>query len=175
MRRWLKAMCAKSTEPRKHHYISQCWLAGFTENGKKTERFFVTDLVRRKQWTAKPAAVGYKIDLYRASDGADPVRWETKLGEFEQIIAPLFRRFFVEPGLVSPEELYDLQVFAAIQFIRLPAFRPFIEGVAKQNYPDILSSLLRSREHLERVSKRCASSTDLSFEVGWPPFGRNRF
>jgi hypothetical protein len=41
---------AKGPEPRAHHFVPQCWLAGFTETGERNGRLWVTDLKKRKQW-----------------------------------------------------------------------------------------------------------------------------
>src|ERR1035438_8058334 len=64
----------KEPEPRRHHYVPQCWLAGFTDTGEKDGQLWVTDLVRRKQWQASPNNAGHIRDFYRLSDEQlDPV------------------------------------------------------------------------------------------------------
>lgn len=40
-----------ANEARAHHFVPQCWLAGFTDSGQKTGRLWVTDLKRKKQWS----------------------------------------------------------------------------------------------------------------------------
>src|ERR1017187_4944654 len=57
----------KEPEPRRHHYVPQCWLAGFTDTGEKDGQLWVTDLVRRKQWQASPNNAGHIRDFYRLS------------------------------------------------------------------------------------------------------------
>jgi hypothetical protein len=54
-------------EPRAHHFVPQCWLAGFTETGEKDGQLWVTDLHRRKQWLSSPVNSGRRRDFYRTS------------------------------------------------------------------------------------------------------------
>jgi len=157
-------MTSKPNEPRKHHFLPQCWLAGFTPTGDKDERFFVTDILRRKQREDKPVNVGYKKDFYRASDGGDPVRWERTFGEMETIIAPLLKHLFASPRDPNADELYALLVFAAVQFIRVPTFRPFIRRVAEANYRDALSRILKSAKYWRRIANRYGLSDKLTYE-----------
>ena len=64
----------QGAEPRKHHYVPQCWLAGFTETGENDGRLWVTDFSRQRQWPTTPANTGQIRDFYRLSDPApDPV------------------------------------------------------------------------------------------------------
>src|SRR5450755_3787132 len=64
----------QEAEPRRHHYVPQCWLAGFTETGENDGRLWVTDFSRQRQWPATPANAGHIRDFYRLSDPApDPV------------------------------------------------------------------------------------------------------
>ncbi len=103
-------------------------------------------------------------DLYRAENGADPVRWEKTLAKLEDFIAPLLSQLFMNPTCPNRDELYALQTFAAVQFIRVPTFRPFVERVAKENYRDALSSLLRDRKHYNRAMKKHGLSDKVNFD-----------
>jgi hypothetical protein len=50
---------ANEPEPRRHHYVPRCWLAGFTDTGENDARLWVTDLRRRKQWNTSPGNAGF--------------------------------------------------------------------------------------------------------------------
>ena len=41
-------------QPRKHHYVPQFYLAGFTENDSKDGQLFVLDKEQRKTWAKTP-------------------------------------------------------------------------------------------------------------------------
>src|ERR1700722_2699196 len=104
-------------EPRAHHFVPQCWLAGFTETGQKDGRLWVTDLNRRKQWASNPPNAGHRRDFYRISDPRlDPVAVEKALSGIEDLSAPLLRRLDVERRGPTAEELEPLLLFMAIQW-----------------------------------------------------------
>ncbi len=76
-------------EPRAHHYVPQCWLAGFTDSGRKDGRLWVTDLHRRKQWPTSPPNAGHRRDFYRVSSPEhDPVIVEKLYSKIEYGVAP---------------------------------------------------------------------------------------
>ena len=135
----------KSSEPRAHHFAPQCWLAGFTDSGRKDGRLFVTDLRRRKQWPSSPPNAGHQRDFYRISDpAADPVAFERVFSQIEDVIAPIFRNLYDEPREPAVEELDGLLSFAALQYIRVPAFRPVLLKIADSINRSIISGALKS-------------------------------
>src|ERR1700690_533222 len=83
----------QEAEPRRHHYVPRCWLAGFTDTGEKEGRLFVTDLKRQNQWGAVPGTAGFIRDFYRLEGEHvdDPVLAEKSLSQIEDAIAPLLR------------------------------------------------------------------------------------
>jgi hypothetical protein len=130
-------------EPRAHHIVPKCWLAGFTETGENDGRLWVADLKRKKQWPSSPINAGHRRDFYRLSDPElDPVAVEKALSEIEDLIAPLLRSIDVERRGPTPEELEPLLFFMAIQWVRVPAFRPLVLAIADS----INRNSLKSRE-----------------------------
>jgi hypothetical protein len=121
----------QANEPRRHHYVPRCWLAGFTETGDKDGKLWVTNIERRKQWGAVPGTAGYIRDFYRLEDKAasDPVVAEKGISKIEDEVAPTLRIVDREMRAPDVEELDTLQYFIAVQWVRVPAFRPFILGV----------------------------------------------
>ncbi|SRR5258708_6215036 len=88
----------KRSEPRAHHFVPQCWLAGFTETGQKTGRFWVTDLKNLKQWPSNPRNAGHKRDFYRIADPqVDPVTFEKAFSKIEGFVAPILKRLYEQP------------------------------------------------------------------------------
>src|SRR5271169_5932440 len=81
-------MAEKESEPRAHHFVPACWLAGFTETGDKDGDLWVTDLGRRKQWQTNPRKAGRIRDFYRVDDPeVDPLAVETALSKIEDSVA----------------------------------------------------------------------------------------
>jgi hypothetical protein len=120
-----KTSTSKPSEPRAHHFVPQCWLAGFTESGEKKGNLWVSDLRRAKQWPTKPANAGHSRDFYRLSDPRlDPLVVETTFSKIETDIAPLLRTIDQELRKPTKDELEILVWFIAIQWVRVPSFRP---------------------------------------------------
>ena len=95
--------------PRAHHFVPQCWLAGFTDTGDKSGRLWVTDLRRRKQWQSNPANAGHRRDFYRVADPrVDPLYFENAFGEIENSIAPVLRTLYQEQRPPDPQEIEGL-------------------------------------------------------------------
>jgi hypothetical protein len=131
--------------PRAHHFTPQCWLAGFTEGGDKDGRLWVTDLKRRKQWVSNPRNAGHRRDFYRVSDPlCDPVAFEKAFGKIETAIAPLLKTLDQEQRAPRRHELESLLTFMAIQWMRVPAFRPTILRIADSIYRSWFSQALSS-------------------------------
>src|ERR1039458_9071535 len=119
----------QEAEPRRHHYVPQCWLAGFTETGENDGRVWVTDYYRQRQWPTTPENAGHIRDFYRLADPApDPVVVERFFADLEGIAAPVLRSIDRERRGPSDDELDLLLQFMAYQWVRVPSFRPLALG-----------------------------------------------
>jgi hypothetical protein len=140
----------KSGQPRAHHFAPQCWLAGFTQNGRKDGLLFVTDLKRQKQWSSTPPNVGHRRDFYRVSDEQmDPVAFEKVFSRIEDFIAPTLRTLYECPQFPTPEQLGKLLYFAATQYVRVPAFRPTLLKISDTIHRSFIAKALKSKESWE--------------------------
>jgi hypothetical protein len=136
-----------STEPRAHHYVPQCWLAGFTEQGEKDSELWVTDLKRQKQWKSNPVNAGHRRDFYRISDpNLDPVMVEKTLSKIEDSIAPLLKSLDRERREPTKDEMEALVSFMAVQWARVPAFRPTVLAITDSFLRSEFSTALKTRE-----------------------------
>jgi Protein of unknown function (DUF4238) len=139
-------------QARAHHYVPQCWLAGFTDSGQKDGPLWQTDVDAHRQWPTSPLNAGHQRDFYRVSDPRkDPLVLEKKLSEMEGAIAPILQRLNQERRLPDADELSSLIVFMAIQFIRVPAFRPILLGFADSFLRSKLAGALITPESWEQT------------------------
>jgi hypothetical protein len=132
-------MNAKSNEARAHHFVPQCWLAGFTDTGEKGGMLYVTDLKRKRQWRCKPADAGHRRDFYRVEDPnlSDPLAIEKIFSKIENSVAPVFKALTKEKrGPKNGFELGLLLEYMAIQWIRVPAFRAILGRVMLSLFSD---------------------------------------
>lgn len=143
---------AKQPEPRRHHYVPRCCLAGFTDTGENDGSLFVTDFKRSNQWPASPGSAGFIRDFYRLEDERveDPVIAEKALSQIEDVIAPILRRIDKDTRGPTEEELVHLLYFMAIQWTRVPAFRPLVLSLFDKISYERISEMLKSPETLRR-------------------------
>lgn len=154
-------MPPRGSAPRAHHFTPQCWLAGFTDTGRKDGRLFVTDLKRQKQWPTTPLNAGHRRDFYRVTNlQLDPVWFERTFSDIENIVAPVLRDLYDRPQEPGVEEMDALMYFAAIQYIRAPSFRPLLLKVADSISRSMIAGALKSPDAWAKALKRAGIPAD---------------
>jgi hypothetical protein len=139
-------------EPRRHHFVPACWLAGFTESGDKDGQIWVTDFRRGKQWPSSPGNAGFIRDFYRLSDEElDPALVEKGLSQIEGVIAPILRGIDKEVREPYADELDALLYFIAIQWARVPAFRPAMLKLFESFASEEFNRMLETKESWEKA------------------------
>src|ERR1700730_16263717 len=135
----------RGSAPRAHHFVPQCWLAGFTETGRKTGHLWVTNLKNRKQWPSNSRNTGHRRDFYRIGGAQlDPVVFEKWFSNIEGVVAPILQRLYERPRTPLDDELEALLSFAAFQYIRVPAFRPLVLKMADSLHRGWMAEALKS-------------------------------
>src|ERR1017187_380640 len=148
-------------EPRRHHYVPRCWLAGFTDTGKKDGTLWVTDFKHRKQREATPGSVGFINDFYRLSEPApNPVVVEKFFSILEEQVAPLLKSIDRDHRRPTPDELDGLLQFMAYQWVRVPKFRPFAFQIMERVTREKLAEQLQSRDSWLAEMKRAEIDPD---------------
>jgi hypothetical protein len=148
-------------EPRAHHYVPQCWLAGFTDSGQKDGRLWVTDFNRRRQWPTSPPNAGHRRDFYRVSSPEhSPVIVEKLYSRIEDGIAPILKALDEELRGPTALELEGLCMFMAIQWTRVPAFRPKMLSIAHTVNRATMKKVLKSPASWRRLLKKMNQPLD---------------
>jgi hypothetical protein len=146
--------------PRAHHFVPQFWLAGFTENGERDGKLWVTDLERNKQWESSPANTGHRRDFYRIEHDLDPTVIEKAFSKIESQFAPLFRMLVHERRGPFASELKPLLWFVALQFGRTPVFRPLVLRILNNAHRERFAVALASRVSWDVLLKEVGTSSD---------------
>lgn len=134
-------------EPRRHHYVPQCWLAGFAEDREHNSRLWVTDFSLKKQWPSSPINAGHIRDFYRLPDPSpDPIAVEKFFSALENDVAPVLKLLDNQRRPANEDELDLILTFMAYQFVRLPSFRPFMLEVAARITREAFAKYLHSKE-----------------------------
>jgi hypothetical protein len=120
-----------SNPPKKHHYVPQFYLAGFTKTGRKDDELFVLDQQRRKQWPATPATAAFEkhfhtIDSTSPGADGDPMAIERKLATLEGQWANALREINEKRQLNADETFGTLMQFTAFMAVRVPSIRGII-------------------------------------------------
>lgn len=152
-------MDVSTREARAHHYVPQCWLAGFTDTGERDGMLYVTDLKRRKQWRCKPSEAGHRRDFNRIDDPKldDPIAIEKAFSDIESSLAPVLRALCSEER--GPKDGYEVGVLAeymAVQWVRVPDFR----GVVDRTLESKLARALETPESWNQLLKETSISLD---------------
>jgi hypothetical protein len=108
----------------------------------------VTDLKRRKQWPSNPLSTAHRRDFYRVSDPAskDPVAFEKVFSRVETSIAPLFKALDKQPRGPHRHEWESLFTYIAVQWMRVPAFRPTLLRIADGIHSQLFAEVLKTPE-----------------------------
>jgi hypothetical protein len=126
-----------SNQPRKHHFIPQFYLAGFSASGQADGDLYVLDQRQRKRWKSTPKGTAHKRDFHTTDFGPneDPMVIEKKLADFEGRWANVVRLVIENRSLPEDQLFADLMFFVAFMAVRVPRIRAtlsqFFDGVVK--------------------------------------------
>jgi len=118
---------------RNHHFVPQGYLGGFTSDGTREGRLFVSDLVSRSVFETKPRNVGAKRDFNRIeTEGHDPDALERQLGKFEGKAISVIRGIRESGELPADEELSYVINLMALLVVRNPKSRRTMNTARRQ-------------------------------------------
>jgi len=133
---------------RNHHFVSQGYLAGFTEDGTRDGRLYVSDLVSRSVFQTKPRNVGVKRDFNRIDiDGQKPDALERALGEFEGKAISVIRGIQASGELPADEEFSYVLNLMSLFIVRNPRSRKNMNN-ARHHTVRVIGDLLTSDKRL---------------------------
>ena len=117
--------------PKRHHYLSKFYLAGFTSNGKQDGDLYCFDLKKRNVRKSKVKEEGHKRYFNRIeSDMFDENALERELSKFETDAARVFQDIIKTKTLPStPEDWGIFFYYIALLGVRNPANRQSLDDV----------------------------------------------
>lgn len=116
-------------QPRKHHFVSKFYLAGFTRSGQAVGELHVLDQSRLKTWTSTPEETAHQRDYHAVDLGSDhdPMIFEKKLGDLEGRWSEVLRQIGETRALPKGDLFGDLMMFVAFMAVRVPRIRETID------------------------------------------------
>lgn len=134
---------------RHHHFLSQCYLKGFTRGKSKKSKLAVIDLKGRKSFETTPRNVGGVRDFNRVEiEGVDPNHLESELSKFEGQAATALKNLRKTLDFSGETKVIILNLIALIA-VRSPERREHMRQFEAQIAERIMEMTLDSKEMWE--------------------------
>jgi hypothetical protein len=144
---------------RKHHYLPQAYLAGFTDSGAKDGRFFVLELETGNSFITSPKNVAAERDFNRVEiDGKDRDLVEQALAPFEKFAANAILRVEKKEVFPNDEDFSYLINLLCLIAIRNPHLRKSFNRSREQVVRRIAELLVSDEKLWERIVKKAKES-----------------
>ena len=118
---------------RNHHFVSQGYLAAFTDTGNKEGRLCVFDLMASRFFKQKPKNVACEVDFNRVEiEGESPDSLEEAFGRFENEAISVIRDICNKDCVPEDKEFSYVYNLITLFGIRNPKMRQSLTGSRKQ-------------------------------------------
>lgn len=139
---------------RHHHYLSQCYLRGFTKSGCKNSKLTVFDLNTEKIFESNTRNVGGVRDFDRIDfEGIDPDIINQQLSDFESLAASSLRKIDKDLAFEGKDKENILNLIALLS-IRSPQRREHWRNFQENLIKRMLEKMLYSKEIWEKYSDK---------------------
>ncbi|MFG0284412.1 MAG: DUF4238 domain-containing protein [Phycisphaerales bacterium JB039] len=143
------------SKPRKHHYVPQFYLSGFTAV-PGSSRLFVLDKQTGRSYPSRASNAACERDFYivEVEDEGDPFAVEKFFANIEDIGADALR-FIIKERAVPTDMLYHkLMAFLAVMAVRGPAILDAIEKPIEQILKTVAWHMTATPDRYERMMER---------------------
>jgi Protein of unknown function (DUF4238) len=128
-----KAEKPKYQIARKHHFVSEGYLAGFTNTGTSKGVLCAYDHSTETFFRPKPKHIAFEIDYNRADSPNYPLdALETRLVQFESLAIRELRKIITTGKLSSQEEFSWVYNLIALFAVKTPTVRSGFDAAQKQ-------------------------------------------
>jgi hypothetical protein len=140
---------------RRHHFVPQCYLKGFTVERKKKRRITVFDAKESKVFTAAIDNVALERDFNRIEiDGLAPDAFENAMAKFESEISAVLDRIKATLSIAAePDRTALINLICALA-LRNPRLRETIRDFHERVMTSILDVMLTTPERWQAQVKK---------------------
>lgn len=154
---------------RNHHYISQGYLAGFTNTGSKDGKLYSLDLDTGKAFRTSTANVAVKRDFNRVDVSGQAIdALENALSSFEGKAIGAIRDVVNKRALPSEYQWMLIFNFIALIATRNPKFRASFNKAKEQTFRLLAQALVSNKEvfdcHAQKAKEAEHVQGDANFE-----------
>lgn len=166
---------------RRHHYIPQWYLAGFTDTGTADGFITVHDLVEDRDFRTRPHGVGVHRDFNRIEvEGYDPDALEQAWSQFEGDASQAVGRIIDAGNLDNGDDLTYLLNLIALLTVRNPRFRGIQNQFLDRIFRSMGQQIVSSEQVFNRIIEQAREDgvdipEDVSFEQMVAFVDRNEF
>jgi len=148
---------------RRHHYISQGYLAAFTDTGTKEGKFWVMEVESGNSFTTSPKNVGVARDFNRVDSEGQPIdALESALASFEDEAIDVIRKVLADRTFPDPADFNVILNFVGLIAIRNPRARETFNQAREQTMHMIGDLLVSDRRIFESHVRRAAAAGDIA-------------
>ncbi|MBI2712598.1 MAG: DUF4238 domain-containing protein [Bdellovibrio sp.] len=148
------------SEPRRHHYCPQFYLAAFTEDGTKDSRLWVIDKLDKKVRSSKPKNEAHQRDFYRVEvpGDEDPFALEKEFSKIETEASSAIQHIVQRRALPDNNGMGYLLSFIGLLAVRTPWHRAHVGGFMETVAKRLMDVVMATRERWEVTKRRMKES-----------------
>ena len=167
-------------EAKRHHYLPESYLAGFTRGRTPESLFYVfdRDAGAFRPQTPKNTAVQGHYYTVETIDGQRSSRAESVLAQVESIAIPIIRGIDERKPLNMNDKL-ELAMFIALLYTRVPRFerviREMTDGLYKRVNEREISSVERAAYWLRRHEEKTGEKLEITPEQVYEYFSAGQY
>jgi hypothetical protein len=151
--------------PRRHHYISQCYLRGFLADNQKKDQITVIDLKQKKSFETNIINIAVDRDFNTAKIGGNKsTEIESVLSKVEDIIAKGLKQIEKDKNLSNEESNAIIFNLIALIVSRNPSSRSNHVDFQKKFFKQFSNIMVSSNEVYENLRKRSKIDETASYE-----------
>jgi len=155
-----------ANQPRRHHYVPQFYLNGFTETVKGRKRLQIVDRDEGKTWSGTPDGAAHVRDFYAVDlgSGCDPMFVEKAMAVCECKWATALSDTMERRAFSDDESFADLLAFVAFLAVRVPRIRnqiiEFVDQTSKAELRSTFATMDGRERFREIVTQYCQTLSE---------------
>ena len=156
-------MNSDGSEARRHHWVPQFFLRGFTQDGDKRSQLYVVDCIAQKVFRTLPTNVAVERDFNMIEvEGHHPNAVESGLSDFEGKVTEALRRIEDSVSFADEEDRLFVLNFVALLAVRNPRTREMMRSAKDRTAKIVMNAVTYTEQSWASHMKRAVASGDIA-------------